>query len=155
MKITASGLSVASGILTIPPTAAWYLDHTNVIHLPDNLGNWMLGIAVILFGIAMVANAVVHQGMGKLIGQQKQDAQTPSSTQASDSSPTFQKAAEFFKTFDNPVLIEVEGLFHVESDKYEPGTEREKYLIRTLASSAAMAAFEITYLNIFGSQLGR
>jgi hypothetical protein len=161
MKITPSGLSVVSGILAIPPTVTWYLDHVGVIHLPADLNDWLSGIAVSLFAIAMIANAFVHRGIGKLIGQREQDAQapesqqTPSSTQAggSSASATFLKAADCFKTFDNPVLIDVEKIVRTEAEKYEPGSEREKYLVRALASITTIGAFEITYANIFGSQL--
>ena len=79
--------------------------------------------------------------------------QTPSSTQAAGNSVMFLKAADFFKTFDNPVLIDIEAIIRTESDKYEPGSEREKYLVRALASITTIGAFEITYANIFGSQL--
>src|SRR5712671_363556 len=71
--------------------------------------------------------------------------QTPSSTQAAGNSVMFLKAADFFKTFDNPVLIDIEAIIRTESDKYEPGLEHEKYLVRALASITTIGAFEITY----------
>jgi hypothetical protein len=73
--------------------------------------------------------------------------------QKSETPPEFKQAADYFKTFDNPVVTDVETVVRAESDKYEPGGEREKYLVRALASVTTISAFEITYLNIFGSQL--
>jgi hypothetical protein len=115
MKITASGLSVASGILTIPPTVTWYLDHTGVIHLPANLNDWLLGIAVSLFVVAMTANAFVHRGMGKLIGQQEKPG-----PQTSGTNPTnFLNVEDFYRTYDNVYLREVETLVRQQSDQYK------------------------------------
>lgn len=93
MKITASGLSVASGILTIPPTIAWYLDHTDVIHLPHNLDNWMLGIAAALLVVAMISNAVAHSRWERLF---KRQAATQNAT--GGGTPTqFQDVDKFYR----------------------------------------------------------
>ncbi len=79
--------------------------------------------------------------------------QLQSPNQKAEKPPEFKQAADYFKTFDNPVVATVEAVVRTESNKYEPGPEREKYLVRALASVTTLSAFEITYLNIFGSQL--
>jgi hypothetical protein len=65
----------------------------------------------------------------------------------------YKNVEEFYRTYDNSMLLEAEGHIRKESDQYKPGTERERFLIRTLATGALTYTFDIVWYTIFGSQL--
>ncbi len=49
-----------TGIAGAPSVAAWYLDHINVIQLPTDWKEPLLGIAVGLVVVALIANVMAH-----------------------------------------------------------------------------------------------
>jgi hypothetical protein len=65
----------------------------------------------------------------------------------------FQNVDEFYKTYDNALLLETEDNVRKLSDQYQPGPDRERFFVRFVASGIFVVFFEITFLNIFGSQI--
>jgi hypothetical protein len=51
------------------------------------------------------------------------------------------------------MLTEAEGWVRTESDQYQPGLDREKYLVRVAAMRGMLLIFERAWLIIYGSQL--
>jgi len=66
---------------------------------------------------------------------------------------TFLKVETFYKTYDNRLLLECESNIRAFSDKYEPGEERERFLIRYFASTLMVGIFEYIWIAIFRSQI--
>jgi len=62
---------------------------------------------------------------------------------------------EFFRSFDSPLLIEAEQLLlkDIEGRKIERGADREKALVRALASTNIVLHFERVYSLLWASQL--
>jgi hypothetical protein len=65
----------------------------------------------------------------------------------------YKNVEEFYKTYDNSMLLEAEGYIQKESNQYKPGLERERFLIRNLASFALTYVFDMIWYTGFGSQL--
>src|SRR5262245_46391864 len=65
-------------------------------------------------------------------------------------------AEELQRFFDNALLVKRESIISVELERlsFHDATEREKFLIRLLASAAIVRQFEQTYSLIWGSQIG-
>ncbi len=113
------------------------------------------GHPFVLFGLLLIVGLVflLPSWIAIYKAFHPQQKQYQSQKQGTENTESFLKAADFYKTFDNPLLTDLEKAVRTESEKYEPGNERERYLVRVIASVIAVAAFEMTYLNIFGSQL--
>src|SRR6266568_2992240 len=62
---------------------------------------------------------------------------------------------QFFRTYDNPLLLEAEGLImkDLKDRKIENHADREKTLVRALASSQLISHFERLDRGIWASQL--
>ena len=60
---------------------------------------------------------------------------------------------EFYRTYDNQLLTEIEALVRAQSDRYQPGEDRERFLIRFHSTVALTYAFEYVFGNIFRSQI--
>lgn len=71
--------------------------------------------------------------------------------------PTEEKKGveEFFRSFDSPLLVEGEQLIlnELKDQKIEVPADREKMLIRTLASTNIVLHFERAYGDLWASQL--
>ncbi len=68
-------------------------------------------------------------------------------------SSQFLNVDDFYRTYDNVFLREVEDLVLKQSSQYQPGSDRERYLIRYSATVLGTALFEYLWWQIFGSQL--
>lgn len=64
-----------------------------------------------------------------------------------------QSADEFYKTYDNILLKECEEMVRTQTNKYKPGDDREKYLVRLFSSTVINCYFEILWVYIYRSQL--
>ena len=64
-------------------------------------------------------------------------------------------ADELLKEFDNALLVEREKFVRAELERLhiDPGSDRERILIRLLAALSLVQAFERTYTLIWGSQI--
>lgn len=95
------------------------------------------------------------------LGNRKKGKQSQSTTQtqvvtvpaAVAHEPQYKNVEEFYKTYDNSMLMETEEYIRKESNQYRPGTEREQFLIRQLASSALTYIFDIVWYTVYRSQL--
>jgi hypothetical protein len=92
-----------------------------------------------------------------LLGKRKVEKRNePAETQiaaTAPSPPQFKDVDEFYKTYDNALLLESEEIIRKESQQYKPGNDRERFLIRTLASGAITYAFDVVWYTIYNSQL--
>lgn len=113
--------------------------------------------AVVLI-VALVAIFVFRTQLAALIGRTKRlgkggletfDVQPPQSTEEKKG------VDEFFRTFDNPMVIEAEGLIlkDLKDRKIEAVPDRERTLIRALAVSNIIQHFERVHGIIWASQL--
>lgn len=66
---------------------------------------------------------------------------------------TIAKVDEFYRTYDNRMLVEVEDHLRLQSQQYPAGPDREKVLIRQFASFFIFGSFEYNWLLIFRSQI--
>jgi hypothetical protein len=143
-----------AGLIATPPALAWYVAagqnfvsswHASPASVWPSIFS---GMAVLCFLVMLVANAVAHSRWERLSNRQ-----TTAQSAATIANPApFRDVDEFYRTYDNRLLTETEGLIRTESDKYDP-SQREKFLIRLLASVVTIASFERTWLTIFRSQL--
>lgn len=60
---------------------------------------------------------------------------------------------EFYRTYDNVILLECETNVKKESVKYKSGDDREKFLTRWFSAVTIGMYFENTWLRILGSQI--
>lgn len=65
----------------------------------------------------------------------------------------FQDVDEFYRNYDNVLLREVEDTVRKSSDQYQAGADRERYLIRVIASGFILVVFEFTWNSIYQSQV--
>lgn len=71
-------------------------------------------------------------------------------------SPKASNVNEFLKTtFDNALLVELEGIIEKQVEMLNPSSheEKEKLLLRLLASTTILRSFDLTYYLIYGSQI--
>lgn len=113
--------------------------------------------AVVLI-VALVAIFVFRSQLGALIQRTKRVGRTGLETyETQPSQPADEKKAidDFFRTFDNPLLLEAEQ--HILNDlkerKLESTSDREKALVRSLASVNIIFHFERVHSAIWASQL--
>lgn len=122
----------------------------------DSIINVLAWSAVVLI-IALVAIFAFRSEMGALIGRTKKVGKGGIETfENQPPQPTDEKKGvdEFFRTFDNPLLIQSEELIlqDLKSRKIEAPVDREKALVRALASTNLILHFERVYGTIWASQ---
>ncbi len=108
--------------------------------------------------IALVAILVFRSQLGALIQRTKRVGKTGLETyETQPSQPADEKKAidDFFRTFDNPLLLEAEQhtLNDLKERKLESSSDREKALVRSLASVNIILHFERVHGAIWASQL--
>jgi len=108
--------------------------------------------------LALVALFVFHREIKALIGRTKKVGRAGIETfESQPAQPTDEKKGveEFFRTFDNPLVLEAEQLIQkdLKDRKIDQPSEREKTLIRALASTQIILHFERVYGILWGSQL--
>jgi hypothetical protein len=133
--VTTIGIMLAIG--------AWLLH--KILWLPD----WAPYLAVFVF--ALIAFIWFSKRLGSPV-------QSTGSTPSQDITPPaeknkFQNVEDFYKTYDNSMLLETEELVRQEAKNYAPGNDRERFLIRNLASGAIMYIFDIVWYTVYKSQL--
>jgi hypothetical protein len=141
------------GIFGGVPVIAWYVStgQTLVKSLRASPNSdWpsiFLGLAVLCIVGMFIANAVAHSRLDRLLTRQ-------TANQGDTANPTqFRNIDEFYRTYDNVLLREVEGNVRGLANQYQPGSDRENFLVRTLSALTVLAGFEYTWWQIFGSQL--
>jgi hypothetical protein len=108
--------------------------------------------------IGLVAIFVFRTQLGALIQRTKRIGKTGIETyETQPSQPGDDKKAidEFFRAFDNPLLLEAEQLIlkDLKDRKIESTLDREKALVRSLASTNIILHFERVHGLIWASQL--
>jgi hypothetical protein len=111
---------------------------------------WLASSAVALYLLMLVSRKV-----SKKPKEQRQQTGEGAIVSQVPAAPTsqFKNVDDFYRTYDNVLLRECEDTIRAESNQYQPGADREKFLVRFSASSYITYFFEITWANIFGSQL--
>lgn len=66
---------------------------------------------------------------------------------------TSSSVEDFYRTYDNRLLTETEQNIRAQADKYPPGVDREKFLVRYFASFVIIGIFEYIWVLIFRSQI--
>jgi len=108
--------------------------------------------------IALVAILVFRGQLAALIGRTRKVWKGGLETfDAQPAQPTEEKKGveEFFRSFDNPLLVEAEALIikDLKDRKIEAPADREKALVRALAASNIIQHFERVHGAIWASQL--
>lgn len=67
--------------------------------------------------------------------------------------PESQDVDAFYRTYDNAMLVEAETNIRQQSNRYQAGADRERFLIRLFASGVIIFVFEQTWAYIFRSQI--
>jgi hypothetical protein len=144
-----------AGIIATPPALAWYLateqNFASSLRASSN-SVWpsiFSGLAVLFLVVMLVANAVAHSRWQRLLNRQA--AAQGETTTASSSQ--FRNVEEFYRLYSMRMLTETEVTVRAESDQYQPGTDRERYLVRLAAMLVTALIFEKAWSQIFSSQL--
>jgi hypothetical protein len=95
-----------------------------------------------------VVNALSHLQFGR-----SSTAEPRQQASAVTTSTQFADVDAFYATYDNALLAESERLIRAQSDRFKPGDDREKVLVRFCATTLVLSLFEQTWINIFRSQL--
>jgi hypothetical protein len=112
-----------------------------------------------VFGGGCVAASIVLTFLR--IGQRESKPHpnaTPAATSQEQSGNTnppeqMRKVEDFYKTYDNALLTECETNIRTQANQYAEGQDRERFLIRLMATLIVLDAFERTWLSIFGGFL--
>jgi hypothetical protein len=121
----------------------------------------LLGILVwpgVTLVLGVIALFLFRQQLAVLISRTKRVGKDGLETfESQPAPPTEEKKSveEFFRTFDNPLLLEVEQLIlkDLKDRKIEAAPDREKALVRSLASTNLILHFERVHGLIWASQL--
>lgn len=114
--------------------------------------------AVVLI-LGIVSIFVFRQPLARFLDRAekigKEGIQAATSVQASGVEVKPSPADELLKAFDNALLVEREKFILAELERLHigPGSDRERVLIRLLASLSLVQSFERTYTLIWGSQI--
>jgi hypothetical protein len=144
-----------AGIIATPPALAWYLTAaqnfaSSLRASPNSVWPSIFsGLAILCFVVMLLANAVAHSRWERLFNRQ---AATQRDTTTANP-PQFRNVDEFYRLYSMRMLTETEVAVRAESDQYQPGTDRERYLVRVVAMLVTVLIFEKVWLMIFGSQL--
>lgn len=111
---------------------------------------------VLLLGL--VALLLFRSPIAALIGRTRKVGKAGLETfEGQPTQPTVERKGvdEYFKTFENPLLLEQEGriVTDLKDRGIDAATDREKALVRTLASTQLVLGFEIVYGLIWASQV--
>ncbi len=99
---------------------------------------------------------LIIAGIVWIAAHRRSHVRAPSNAGQSSSPPPnqFLNVDDFYRTYDNVFLREVETLVRQQSDQYKGSdTDRERFLVRFAASTLGVALFEWIWWQIFGSQL--
>ncbi len=95
-------------------------------------------------------------GIGLLFSSRKSRVVEPEGAteqQPPDSPPKFRDVNDFYRTYDNVLLRECEDNVRKMAAEYPPNKQREDFLLRNIATLTVLGIFEMTWWNIFKSQL--
>jgi len=110
---------------------------------------WLASAAVSLWVISYFVERFGKKSGGDS-GTQIQEAQKASSLAETGSSA---EVDSFWKSYDNALLIAVEERVRTMADQCQAGTERERFLIRYIATREIVNYFEKVWSDILGSQI--
>jgi hypothetical protein len=154
-RVTANRVSMYAGIVTVPPAMAWYVSSVQSVAqgLRATPGSvWpdiFAALAITSLVTMLIANAVAHSRFERLFKRQADKQDTGSAT----STAQVKNVDEFYKTYSSRMLNETEDLVIKESDQYQSGRDRERYLTRLAAMLTTLLIFERAWLTIYGSQI--
>ncbi len=113
--------------------------------------SYIFGGGCVAASIVLILLRIEHYQPARIV------APTPTASQEQSgdaSSPSqMRNVDDFYKTYDNALLIEFETNIRNQTNQYPSGQIRENILIRLMATLIIYDLFERTWLNIFGSQL--
>lgn len=103
-----------------------------------------LAAGLVLWGIVWWQRRPRDDAQGHTVQRQPAGDPTPSQ---------FQNVDDFYATYDNVLLRETEGTVRKLSDQYEPGSARERFFVRFVASGFWIFVFELVWANTCRSQI--
>ena len=139
------------GIVLVPVGGALiflvglFSDAQGVVSLGLSPRSWQIVGSIIFFVSVMYAlykRGILTEGHPL----QTTELQSSQTTQ-------YARVEEFYATYDNQLLVECENGIRIESSKYKPGDDRERFLTRCAATVILLGMFENTWMGIFRSQL--
>ena len=118
----------------------------------------VLAWPLVVLIVTLVALLLFRPQIGALIGRTKKVGKGGIETfESQPAQPMEEKKGvdEFFRSFDSPLLVEAEGLIlkDLKERKIESSGDREKTLVRALASTNIVLHFEQVYGLLWASQL--
>jgi hypothetical protein len=118
----------------------------------------VLAWPLVVLIIALVALLLFRPSIGALIARTKKVGRGGIETfENQPAQPTEEKRGveEFFHSFDNPLLVEAEQLIlkDLEERRIDGTSDREKALVRALASTNIVLHFERVHGSLWASQL--
>jgi len=145
-----------SGVIAILPSIGWYVTSAQSafqslrVTPNSSVPSVLAGSALLFIVIMLIANAFAHSRWERLFSRQTAKQETVAS---GTSSTQFKNVDEFYKIYSSRMLNETEELVKKEAEQYQPGQDREKYLMRVAAMLTTVLIFEKAWLTIYGSQL--
>ena len=106
------------------------------------------GLVLLFIVLAIVSTGVLHLTRRPLIAQHVSHGQELTPIAGS----RFAAVEDFYRTYDNAMLVETESAMRIEANKYQSGNDRERFLLRQLSATAVIALFEQVWYTIFRSQ---
>lgn len=129
--------------------ASWKAIRTVLAHVAHLSSDWASVISYLCAGFVLLGIVWWQQRSRNNHG--KQTVQTQPRV---DPGPTqFQNVEDFYRTYDNTLLRETEINVRKLSDQYQPGSDRERFFIRLVASGVVIFIFELIWVSIFRSQI--
>jgi len=108
-------------------------------------GLWGIGGGlVVMLVTALLRKAVIAGTPQEQANEAAAIVATPSTRAAID---------DFYRTYDNALLLEIEANIRAQANAYQGGNDRENFLVRSYATLGIIALFENMWLLIFGSQI--
>ena len=116
----------------------------------------LIAICGLSLGLVCLVTITTYRDMAGSLGLREQPTSGSSEAATGQSlaeRPQLENIDNFYRTYDNAILIETERIFREQAERYQPGPAREKFLIRSVSTVAVLALFEETWLTIFRSQI--
>src|SRR5260370_34273465 len=104
---------------------------------------WLLAAAVFFWLLTLISKRM----------KRSEPAETQITIPPTPPEQQFADVDNFYKTYDNALLLETEALVKTGAEKFKPGNDRERFLVRTLASGAISHTFDVVWYTIYNSQL--
>lgn len=120
-------------------------------HMPDFAVSHNVNYVPLVLLIA--AGAVWLLGRRGSIEAQSQPSSASAQGATAPNASQYLNVEDFYRTYDNAFLRETEAVIQTESNKYAPGVDRERYLVRLSSTILGLTIFEYAWWQIGASQL--